>query len=430
MITIPAKRIRQLALSFLATSAFLTAACSDASTPTIPSTGPTMSRSLANNGGPRTFREEYRDLAKQVPGFAGVFLDSTGRLTVNFAPGSSDPVAVGKVVSWVQRVRPGLDAVNPRIREVPFSYSRLDSYYEPLFRVIGSMAFVTSSRIDDIQGRIVVTVSAIERERVVRDAALALHIPQAALSVEELAPIRRQATLRDQVRPVYGGLKIVNDFASICSLGMNGYHSDGAGGYDPSQPPVFMTASHCGGVNTVWGQNAVSLRIGQTIHDAPVFFPPSCGASECCPYPTYGCQDADVSVGEYDGGISQAYGVVYKTNLSSITIAGTYSVGASMYGAINGETVWKVGQTTGTTKGQVAQSCVDIPPDPPFPGVLCTQQANYASDFGDSGAPIFMPFDAAHPNSTPRIVGIHFGGGGYYSPINNIWAAQAYQFFW
>lgn len=229
---------------------------------------------------------------------------------------------------------------------------------------------------------------------------------------------------------MYGGLKIANDALAICSLGMNGYHSDGAGGPDPSRPPVFMTASHCGGVNTVWGQNAVSLRIGQTIHDAPVFYPPNCGASECCPYPTYGCQDADVSVGEYDAGISQGYGVVYKTNINSLTITGTYSIGASIYGAIKGEKVWKVGQTTGTTNGNVSAICVDIPPDPPFPGILCAQRADYSSDHGDSGAPIFMPFDPANPDFTPRIVGILCCAGGYYSPINNIWAAQAYQFFW
>lgn len=109
-------------------------------------------------------------------------------MTINLSPGSADALALGKVVSWVQRVRPGLKVPNPRVREVPFSYATLDSYYEPLFHVIGSMAFVTSSRIDDEQGRIVVTVSAIEKGPSVREAAVALGIPQAALVSKNLLP--------------------------------------------------------------------------------------------------------------------------------------------------------------------------------------------------------------------------------------------------
>jgi hypothetical protein len=139
-----------------------------------------------------------------------------------------------------------------------------------------------------------------------------------------------------------------------------------------------------------------------------------------------------VSVVQYDDTISQGYGVVYKTALNSLTITGTYSVGASTYGALTGEIVWKVGATTGTTNGRVTATCVDVRVINE-PGVLCAQAGTYHADHGDSGSPVYMPYDPGNPNFTPRWVGILFAGDGtttYHSTWNSIVAAQSYQFFW
>src|SRR6185503_10405096 len=145
MISIPAPRRRNTGLAILTAAALFAAGCSSPDAPTNATGAEAMVRGPVNAGTPRTFRDEYRELARRVPAFAGVFLDSLGRLTINFAPGSSDPSAVGEVVRWVHRVRPALRSVgNPKIRHVPFAYSTLDSYYEPLVGVIGSMSFVTS----------------------------------------------------------------------------------------------------------------------------------------------------------------------------------------------------------------------------------------------------------------------------------------------
>jgi len=409
------------------------AACAGADVPTTSS--PAQAEFLGSSGRPspvRSLRLEYRDLARRAPDFAGVFFDSTGHLTINFASANVDTLAVREVMTWLERYRgPGPDLSTPRLRRVDFAYSTLDQYYGPLLGAIASMPFLTSSRIDDVRAQIVITISTTEEEPTIRGAAGALGIPQAALHVEHAPPARSDATLDDRVRPVYGGLRIAKPGGGECSLGFNGYHAVG-GQPDPSQPPVFMTAGHCAGPGAQWGQNTYSVanHIGTTIHEAPVFFPPA------CPY-SQGCQDADVLVVEYASGVSQGYGVVYKTNLGSLTITGTQGVSGDVYGALTGETVRKVGQTTGTTSGTITATCVDVPPRPEpggtTPGTLCAQAANYGSGSGDSGGPVFIPYNPSNPYSTPRTVGIHFAQQGstrYFSPMSQIWAAQDGLFYW
>jgi hypothetical protein len=370
-------------------------------------------------------------LAQRAPGFAGVYFDEDGRLTINFGSTTFDAAAVAEVVAWVRRVTGRVpDANGPVLRRVGFAYAILDSYYDPLLKAVAALPFLTSSRIDDVRAQIVITVSDIAYAPSIREVASKLGIPPGAVVVEQRDPLHYEQTLQERVRPVYGGLEILSDAGAICSLGLNGYYA----GPDPSRPRVFMTASHCGGIGTIWAQNTTGYRIGATVHDAVVIFPPSCFSGDvCCPYPE-GCQLADESVAEYDDSVSQGYGRVYKTNLNSLTITGTYSVAGPVYGAVNGEVVWKVGRTTGTTNGRVTASCVDFPPAEGHPGKLCQQAANYTSGNGDSGSPVFMPYDPAYPDWTPRTVGIHFGreasGTRYYSPINNISGAQEYQFFW
>jgi hypothetical protein len=208
------------------------------------------------------------------------------------------------------------------------------------------------------------------------------------------------------------------------TLGFNGYHADAGGWPDYSRPPVFMTASHCGGVGVEWGQDALSHPIGMVIHDAPVFF-------QGCPYAAGG-QLADVAVGEYPMGGDQGYGVVYRTNGLNLNIIGTHSIGAAYYGGLTGDAAWKVGRTSGTSAGTIVVSCVDVPPSGGFPGLLCQQGAIYTAGGGDSGGAVYIPYSAGYP-LTPRMLGIHHTSAGptkYFSPMNNIWAAQSYQFFW
>jgi hypothetical protein len=59
-----------------------------------------------------------------------------------------------------------------------------------------------------------------------------------------------------------------------------------------------------------------------------------------------------------------------------------------------GTRIDKMGRTTGWTWGEVTETCVDIPDwfveyYGPGTSLLCQTEANYNSDPGDSGAPVF-----------------------------------------
>lgn len=416
-------------------------ACGD-----VPNTAPGQTMPVASTqflaaqrDGFRTLSDEYRYLAQRAPGFAGVFFDSAGQLTINVATHAFSVAARQEVMAWATKYAgAGGPNVVPRIVQTQYDYLTLHSHYRPLLDLLARSAFLTSSRIDEMRARIVVTVSDLLYAPDVRRAADQVGVPVAMLDIEQLPHARPDATLRDLVRPVHGGLEIQSDFTELCTVGFDGYRTNG--GYpDPSLGRYFMTAAHCqnhvGTVGTVWGQdtNTAAARIGVEVHQAPVFYYPQ------CPYiGNVGCRRADVAVVQYDSAVASGYGVVKKTNIGSIVITGLTGVSGDIYGALAGEKIWKVGKTTGTTTGTVLNTCVDIPPPPPpntagLPGILCTHTANYNSSGGDSGAPIFIPYNSANPYGTPRTVGIHggvFGSVRYYSPMSQIWSAQGYQFYW
>ena len=372
-----------------------------------------------------TVRDEYRSLAERALGFTTLFVDSTGSLTINVASDSFGLADQQQVLLWVASYTGATYPVSSvRVRRVPYGYLTLDAWYQPFTRLLASVPSVTSTRIDDFRARIVITVATIADEAAVRRLATELGIPNDALDVEELEYAHPEVTLQEYVRPAYGGL-LIGSTTDACTLGFNGYERDASGQPDFSKP-VFMTASHCTGIGDSWGQPTVSSLIGIIIHDAPTF-----SGGDC---PVGACQYADVAVGRYEPGVSQGYGIVEKTNLNSIVITGNTGVSGTVYGAVAGETVWKVGKTTGTTKGTVTSTCVNFQLKFPDPMILCGHSAWYGSGDGDSGAPVFIPYNPSQPNSTPRTVGIHSSRAGflvrYYSPHNQILVAQSGAFYW
>ena len=82
--------------------------------------------------------------------------------------------------------------------------------------------------------------------------------------------------------------------------------------------------------------------------------------------------------------------------------------------------------------------CVDLNTND-YPDIrnMCQQRANLAASGGDSGSPVFMPYNSAQPNTTPRSVGILWGGvlGAsppitYLSPMNEISNALFHEWYW
>jgi hypothetical protein len=227
----------------------------------------------------KTIADEWRELADAIPGFQSVYYDSAARLTINVAADSLPSTSRAYVLQWVRRYT-GVEvtSLEPQLRRVLWDYGTLDRYYKPLIRSVATSDWVTSGRIDDRRGVIIITVDDLARSSQVLADASALGIPREMVVVEQLSRPTLDATLQQNVRPVHGGLQIESSVGA-CTLGLNGYKAP-YGYPDPSQP-VFMTAAHCTNVEgqvtgTVWGQPTLSTPIGFEIHQAPRIYPPTC----------------------------------------------------------------------------------------------------------------------------------------------------------
>lgn len=324
----------------------------------------------------------------------------------------------------------------PVFRRTEFDYLTLDRFYQALRPRLPRYAGVTSARIDETAGRIVVTVADLATGRDLLADLNMLDIPPSMLVVEKMGPVQELATLRNAVRPAVGGLEINKGQSGSgeCTLGFNVYKK--VGGYpDPGLGRFFLTASHCANARgtvtgTVWGQPDIDNPAGVEVATAVIY------TGSNCPYTS--CTRADVVVAQYFDSVGSSFGVVAKVNGSNLTIVGSYGVSGDVQGAITGETVTKVGRTTGQTIGKIKAMCVDVNTvDHPNIWNMCQQRTDVLAGPGDSGSPVFIPFNSALPNSTPRSVGVLWGavvGANppitYHSPMNEISNALSHQWYW
>jgi hypothetical protein len=146
------------------------------------------------------------------------------------------------------------------------------------------------------------------------------------------------------------------------------------------------------------------------------------------------CRWSDASRGEYADGVPFQLGRIARPAAFD-PVQGTLEVDPSRPSfeivkeqpfAVLGETVNKVGRTTGWTGGKVTGTCVDIITDDHFIR-RCQATVAAGSAGGDSGSPVFMaPNRRSNPNSRVVLAGILWGGSiegepeFVYSPMFNI----------
>jgi hypothetical protein len=84
---------------------------------------------------------------------------------------------------------------------------------------------------------------------------------------------------------------------------------------------------------------------------------------------------------------------------------------------VQGQTINKVGRTTGWTRGAVSIVCGNFIGGGPVTQI-CQNRASYLSAPGDSGSPVFAITNRPNANDV-TLVGIHWGSGGLSSPIGS-----------
>lgn len=377
----------------------------------------TLPRSPSELPEEETLDEQLARVAEHIPGFGGIFLDERGQITVSLVPGEVTTQSVRELgaqiatlLSWEEpRLRAGA------IRLVPARYSflQLKQWHDLLSPQIFEQEGVVLTDIDEVQNRLRIGVESAERVPEVLEALQQLGIPREAVLLEEVEPIFPMATLRDQVRPLVGGLQI-NFPGFLCTLGFNAVRSGIAG---------FVTASHCteiqGGVeNTPYWQplEASDTFIGTEIVDPLYRWFLGCPRGRVCRY-------SDSAFARLASGVSFGLGSLARTEgLGALTIVGNFQITAEATRQLRGEILNKVGRTTGWSQGPITSTCVNVGVTGTRIVLLCQDFVQATVGAGDSGSPVFR---LVNGNGSVVLYGLLWGGNSsgtnfVYSPIRNI----------
>jgi hypothetical protein len=369
--------------------------------------------------GTETSDDLLANVAKQVPGFGGMFFDQDGTLQV-YMSGQKGPLSATSMAFledvMAREIGRGerLSGRGVEVIEGQYDFLALHGWQQQMSPVVLDIPGVVFTDNDESKNRlrIGITDSPGVMEEVEKHLSI-LGIPREAVVFSEEKPIIPH--LRSRRRPLRGGLQI-NFGNFLCTLGFIAVRN-GVNGY--------VTNSHCtttqGGVqNTVEHQPSASgttNRVGIEIADPTYFSGSGCPAGRVCRR----SDSSFIQVPHPSGpAVTTARGTIARPAVNSFTWNGVDIFNITGEGsALVGQAVTKVGRTTGRTAGTVQQTCVNTNVSGTNITQLCQTFANYGNAGGDSGSPVFRI------TTLPSVilVGINWGGNGtisVFSPITQI----------
>jgi hypothetical protein len=364
-----------------------------------------------------TFDDALARLNEEVPGFGGLFLDETGRLTVYLVGGEEElPLVRARLLPKL--VRGGERVVGDiplHVLPARYRFAELKKWNDRLMGPVLSLPGTILTDVDEASNRLRIGVENSEAAKQVEAELARLGVPSEAVIIEEMEPIVMLATLRDRVRPLEGGLQI-NFPGFLCTYGFNATRAGVAG---------FVTNSHCtstqGGVeNTPYWQ---PLQNGDTFIGTETVDPVYTRSK--CPLSLRGrvCRWSDSAFAQL-ATTEFSRGFIEQTSeIGSLTIVGSFRI-VTEASAVNGQVINKVGRTTGWTQGTQTNTCVNVSVSGSNIVQLCQNMVQASSVIvgaGDSGSPAFR----IQSGTDVALVGILWGGNQsgtlfVYSPIANI----------
>ena len=355
----------------------------------------------------------FDDVAAISPAFGGMYLDGNV-LKVYLTDPSQRGVAEQAIRAVFGRER--VPAGGVQAVQGTYGFHQLHAWYRQMGSVFNVQGVVYTD-MDERANRLTVAVQDQALVAPVRDELSSAGVPQNAVNIVLSDPIYSLATLQSMVRPIQGGLQI--QFSNfLCSISYNAVRGGVTG---------FVTASHCtdvqGGVeNTLYYQplTAGNTFIGTETVD-PLYSRATCNAAGI--RGNHICRYSDTSFEQLASGVTQTLGAIERTdsvNTGSLTIAGSFRV-TSEGASLVGQTVNKVGRTTGWSQGQVTNTCVNTGVSGSKIVQLCQDWVSASVGPGDSGSGVF----AITSGTDVQLRGTLWGGNGagtvfVYSPIANI----------
>jgi hypothetical protein len=382
----------------------------------------TLTQAELQAAGGRGVDAEFTRLARAIPGFAGMYYDRSGKLTVNMkapagnvrAPRASD-VAGQLRTRGNAMVQQRLDkATTVVIKAVQYDYAELQAYRGRLSKIF-NMKGVVFTDTDEEANRVRVAIEPGASEQELVRALAKAGVPREAVTLARMSAIKEVKSLQEGVRPIPGGFQIAfrspdPAFFFICTLGFN-VRLPGRNG------EFFVTNSHCsdrpgGDQDTKYFQEfpVSSDRIAVEYKD-PRFGNPG----DLCIYEGFRCRLADALLAKYNANNLEDFGTIARTTFSGQRIGSIrvdrndprWHIVTEFGFPFLGEIAHKVGRTSGWTFGPVVETCVDVLSSGTDRVLLCQDIVLAGSGGGDSGSPVF---EQVGPSQV-ALTGILWGGG-------------------
>lgn len=359
-------------------------------------------------GSTRPEEQPFHDLAKRSPSSAGFYLDNAGRVIVRVASKADEVSAIAFVSAMLDDRVGGLRSagVTPagiRVAPATFTFLQLATWRDILFdSVLVVEKAVRTLDLDERENRIELGIEGRQLQSIIpviearlgklgvpRDAVVFQSLDGPEPALDFAPPPTLQTGTTD---PLAGGIQIIHS-SSACTLGFVAQHSGTTG---------FVTNSHCSLMPYVVDNTSYTVGgvfAGSETED-PLGY--TCGFRVCRG------SDANFVSG---GSMPLAVGRILRTigvNSGSLTVDQSrpyFYVVQSGSNLFQGQTVHKVGRTTGWTSGSIVSTCKDATPTVNTV-MTCGYEANYGRGGGDSGSPVFVRL-ASGDSSEVTLVGIH-----------------------
>jgi hypothetical protein len=385
----------------------------------------TLTEAELQTAGGRGVDAEFTRLAREIPGFGGMYFDRAGRLTVHMKAPAGTNATVQRSTEVLGRLRArGSAAVQRRLtsstevvtRAATYDYVELQAYrarLKGLSRVRG-LVYVDT---DEEQNRIRIGIGPNAAEGDVVRVLSQAGVPRGAVIISRSPAAQRVKHIQSRFRPVPGGIQLAfphpdPDFFFICTLGFNARLAIRPG------KNLFLTASHC---SEAQGGNQLTRYFqpvpGPNNRIATEFKDPPYGDLDgnCIFYPGSRCRFSDALLAEYPAGVQPQLGKLARTTFARRRIGSFVTdpnhprwnvVGEALFPFL-GEEINKQGRTTGWTRGPVVGTCLDFPfIDGSDITLICQDVAETFPLGGDSGSPIFI---RVGPNEI-LLAGVLWGG--------------------
>ncbi|HEX2094704.1 MAG TPA: hypothetical protein VHG28_20025 [Longimicrobiaceae bacterium] len=384
----------------------VTAACESSDVPVAPEPGDALASREASQAPFHTPDDEFARVSRaEVPGFAGFYLQNDGTPVVRLVDQSQRGAAQRYLAQHFALARRGRHAgapTQPVFLGAAYDFAQLKAWSEALHPLL-SRDGVYLIDVDEVGNRVLLGVAGATATSAVRAEAARLGIPAAAVHVQTQPRPEPRATVRDRFTTTVGGIQIA--FSQyLCTLGFNAKRvSTGAN--------IYVTNSHCTGTQNAYDgiaiyQNTVASgnQIGNEVADRGLYACAGTGTS---------CRRADAAYISNNGTRTVGQGGIARTAWATggpggLTVTGEYDIVGRYTGTLPvGTYLDKTGRTSGSTYGQVTNSCVTIG------SLRCQDISKVWSEGGDSGSPVFVYLGGSgSAENDIQLHGVMWGGPG------------------